>query len=300
MIVAVAGMQQNPDFTQPEESRISVQIAGSGFFNKNKVSRGEENENENENENEEESENVVTSKKTKQNKKYVETKNYRQNTKTQRNSFRTNNQINQNFVQRRNPQTPKILTSVILSRDFHRNKASNQQKTQVNHLQQSSSSSSQRNFNLKPTYVSTHRVTSNRNSNSKSRNINQNARSQFSSQNRHVFVQNKKSNSNVNTHSVKTTTNNQQTQNVASSSRQYHQYQNQNQNSYSTQQTQIQRNHEYENYGTEYPETFFKSSFSCVDKVYGYYADQDNNCRIYHICNPYLFHDGRIETYHYR
>ncbi|XP_066986884.1 probable serine/threonine-protein kinase clkA [Macrobrachium rosenbergii] len=41
------------------------------------------------------------------------------------------------------------------------------------------------------------------------------------------------------------------------------------------------------------------SSFSCADKPYGYYADQENSCRVFHICNPALFSDGKIETYQY-
>ncbi|XP_066986769.1 probable protein phosphatase DDB_G0279461 [Macrobrachium rosenbergii] len=41
------------------------------------------------------------------------------------------------------------------------------------------------------------------------------------------------------------------------------------------------------------------SSFSCADRPYGYYADQENSCRVFHICNPALFSDGKIETYQY-
>ncbi|XP_076034932.1 uncharacterized protein LOC143021381 [Oratosquilla oratoria] len=41
------------------------------------------------------------------------------------------------------------------------------------------------------------------------------------------------------------------------------------------------------------------TSFQCADRPYGYYADQGNACRVFHICNPYLFEDGRIETYQY-
>ncbi|XP_064100669.1 uncharacterized protein DDB_G0283357-like [Macrobrachium nipponense] len=41
------------------------------------------------------------------------------------------------------------------------------------------------------------------------------------------------------------------------------------------------------------------SSFSCADRPYGYYADQENSCRVFHVCNPALFSDGKIETYQY-
>ncbi|XP_068239874.1 sericin-2-like [Palaemon carinicauda] len=41
------------------------------------------------------------------------------------------------------------------------------------------------------------------------------------------------------------------------------------------------------------------TSFSCIDQPYGYYADQQNSCRIFHICYPALFSNGRVETYQY-
>ncbi|CAL4064000.1 unnamed protein product [Meganyctiphanes norvegica] len=41
------------------------------------------------------------------------------------------------------------------------------------------------------------------------------------------------------------------------------------------------------------------SSFSCADRPYGYYADPDNYCRVFHICNPALFGDGTVQTYQY-
>ncbi|XP_042866121.1 probable serine/threonine-protein kinase DDB_G0282963 [Penaeus japonicus] len=41
------------------------------------------------------------------------------------------------------------------------------------------------------------------------------------------------------------------------------------------------------------------SSFNCLDRPYGYYADQENSCRIFHICNPALFSNGAVETYQY-
>merc|ERR1712106_338045 len=41
------------------------------------------------------------------------------------------------------------------------------------------------------------------------------------------------------------------------------------------------------------------SSFSCADRPYGYYADVDNYCRVFHVCNPTLFSDGVVQTYQY-
>merc|ERR1712002_672269 len=41
------------------------------------------------------------------------------------------------------------------------------------------------------------------------------------------------------------------------------------------------------------------TSFSCYEMPYGYYADRDNNCNLFHVCNPTLFSDGSIETYQY-
>merc|ERR1740137_109689 len=41
------------------------------------------------------------------------------------------------------------------------------------------------------------------------------------------------------------------------------------------------------------------SSFSCADRPYGYYADVDNFCRVYHVCNPQVFTDGTVHTYQY-
>lgn len=40
-----------------------------------------------------------------------------------------------------------------------------------------------------------------------------------------------------------------------------------------------------------------KTTFSCGDKLYGYYADVDNFCRIFHVCLPLTFPDGRSETF---
>lgn len=42
-----------------------------------------------------------------------------------------------------------------------------------------------------------------------------------------------------------------------------------------------------------------KTSFSCDGLGYGYYADVDNNCQIFHICNPIEHADGTQEVEHY-
>lgn len=42
------------------------------------------------------------------------------------------------------------------------------------------------------------------------------------------------------------------------------------------------------------------TSFSCLDRPYGYYADQENSCRVFHVCYPALFSTGAVETYQYR
>jgi len=41
------------------------------------------------------------------------------------------------------------------------------------------------------------------------------------------------------------------------------------------------------------------TSFNCLDRPYGYYADQENSCRVFHICYPALFSNGAVETYQY-
>jgi len=51
--------------------------------------------------------------------------------------------------------------------------------------------------------------------------------------------------------------------------------------------------------GAQYLLGSVDTSFSCVNRPYGYYADQDNSCRVFHVCNPSLFSDGRVETYQY-
>ncbi|ROT68677.1 hypothetical protein C7M84_013159 [Penaeus vannamei] len=41
------------------------------------------------------------------------------------------------------------------------------------------------------------------------------------------------------------------------------------------------------------------TSFTCADRPYGYYADQENSCRVFHICYPALFANGAVETSQY-
>ncbi|KAL7637570.1 UNVERIFIED_CONTAM: hypothetical protein RMT77_012298 [Armadillidium vulgare] len=44
----------------------------------------------------------------------------------------------------------------------------------------------------------------------------------------------------------------------------------------------------------------FSQSFSCENLPYGYYADVDNNCEIFHICLPVVDDVGAlIETAHF-
>ncbi|KAL7637568.1 UNVERIFIED_CONTAM: hypothetical protein RMT77_012296 [Armadillidium vulgare] len=41
-------------------------------------------------------------------------------------------------------------------------------------------------------------------------------------------------------------------------------------------------------------------SFSCEGLAYGYYADTENNCEIFHVCLPVNDHEGNlIETAHF-
>jgi len=35
-----------------------------------------------------------------------------------------------------------------------------------------------------------------------------------------------------------------------------------------------------------------RSTFSCDGKIYGYYADPDNACKIFHVCVPYELPEG--------
>merc|ERR1712121_143923 len=38
------------------------------------------------------------------------------------------------------------------------------------------------------------------------------------------------------------------------------------------------------------------TTFSCEGRIYGYYADEDLACQIFHICEPVFYPDGRSET----
>lgn len=38
-------------------------------------------------------------------------------------------------------------------------------------------------------------------------------------------------------------------------------------------------------------------NFSCVNKTYGYYADVENDCQIFHVCLPVTYADGRENTF---
>lgn len=42
------------------------------------------------------------------------------------------------------------------------------------------------------------------------------------------------------------------------------------------------------------------TTFSCLNRPYGYYADPDIHCRVYHVCNPSLFPDGSIRIQQHR
>lgn len=37
--------------------------------------------------------------------------------------------------------------------------------------------------------------------------------------------------------------------------------------------------------------------FSCKNKTYGYYADVDNDCQIFHVCLPVTYADGKENTF---
>ena len=39
-----------------------------------------------------------------------------------------------------------------------------------------------------------------------------------------------------------------------------------------------------------------QETFSCEDRPYGYYADVDNACMVFHICLPIPDHDGNVST----
>lgn len=41
----------------------------------------------------------------------------------------------------------------------------------------------------------------------------------------------------------------------------------------------------------------YKDSFSCEGQGYGYYADVDNNCQVFHICLPIEDNEGKVTEY---
>ncbi|OQR74152.1 cuticular protein-like [Tropilaelaps mercedesae] len=41
-----------------------------------------------------------------------------------------------------------------------------------------------------------------------------------------------------------------------------------------------------------------RSTFQCPEK-YGYYADVDNDCRVFHVCNPVTLADGKADIQQY-
>lgn len=51
--------------------------------------------------------------------------------------------------------------------------------------------------------------------------------------------------------------------------------------------------------GSEFIVGQVRSTFTCQNRIYGYYADQDNNCQIFHICNPVILADGTLQTQMY-
>lgn len=38
-------------------------------------------------------------------------------------------------------------------------------------------------------------------------------------------------------------------------------------------------------------------NFSCDDRTYGYYADVENDCQIFHVCLPVTYADGKENTF---
>ena len=37
-----------------------------------------------------------------------------------------------------------------------------------------------------------------------------------------------------------------------------------------------------------------KTTFSCDNRPYGYYADVDNDCKVFHVCQPIDGEDGQV------
>merc|ERR1712055_274112 len=42
-----------------------------------------------------------------------------------------------------------------------------------------------------------------------------------------------------------------------------------------------------------------RSSFSCEGRIYGYYANEELNCQIFHVCEPVTYADGVEESIQY-
>ena len=42
-----------------------------------------------------------------------------------------------------------------------------------------------------------------------------------------------------------------------------------------------------------------KTNFACPQNAVGYFADTDNNCQIFHVCNTIVEEDGTVETQQY-
>lgn len=38
-------------------------------------------------------------------------------------------------------------------------------------------------------------------------------------------------------------------------------------------------------------------NFTCKDKIYGYYADVENECQVFHVCLPVTYPDGKAKTF---
>lgn len=43
--------------------------------------------------------------------------------------------------------------------------------------------------------------------------------------------------------------------------------------------------------------TDISDSFYCDGRDYGYYADVENDCQIFHVCLPVTYSDGRNQTF---
>lgn len=43
--------------------------------------------------------------------------------------------------------------------------------------------------------------------------------------------------------------------------------------------------------------TDITDSFSCEGRSYGYYADVENDCQLFHVCLPMKYQDGRSQMF---